>query len=120
MQPLRDQFAVLLTEELDLPSHRAQGFCAEVLKLKPTLGTFVEVSGVEPTNNAAERALRPAVLWRKGSFGSDSDAGLRFVERILTVTAICRQRSRPLLPFLTDAVSAHWAGQPALTLLATQ
>ena len=119
MQPLRDQFAALLTEGLDLPYYKARGFCAEVLKLEPALWTFVSVPGVAPTNNAAERALRPAVLWRKGSFGSDSDSGLRFVERILTVTATCRQRQRPLLAFLAEAVSVHWAGQPAPSLFAT-
>ena len=49
------------------------------------------VEGVEPTNNAAERALRPQVLWRKGCFGADRDAGTQFVARILTVAATCRQ-----------------------------
>jgi transposase len=48
------------------------------------------VEGVEPTNNVAERALRPAVLWRKGSFGSNSEAGSRFAERLLSVVATCR------------------------------
>jgi transposase len=107
-----------LVEGLDMPWYKARGFCAEVLKLEPALWTFVEVPGIEPTNNAVERALRPAVLWRKGAFGSDSEGGLRFVERILTVTATCRQRSRPLLPFLTQAVAAHWASQPAPSLFA--
>lgn len=119
MQPLRNQFKALLLEGLDLPYYKARGFCANVLKLESALWTFVEAPGVEPTNNAAERALRPAVLWRKGAFGSDSEGGLRFVERILTVIATCRQRQRPLLPFLTQAVAAHWAGQPAPVLLAT-
>lgn len=116
MQPLRDHFTALLTEGLDLPWYKARGWCAELLKLEPALWTFISVPGVEPTNNAAERALRPAVLWRKGSFGSDSQGGLHFVERILTVTATCRQRSRPLLPFLTDALTAHWTGQAAPSL----
>jgi len=118
MQPLCDQFAALLTEGLTWPWSKVRGFCTELLKLEPALWTFVSVPGVEPTNNAAERALRPAVLWRKGSFGSDSEGGLRFVERILTVTATCRQHSRPLLPFLTEAVSAHWAGHSAPSLFA--
>jgi transposase len=52
------------------------------------------VEGVEPTNNAAERALRPAVLWRKGSFGSNSEAGSRFAERLLTVVVSCRKAGR--------------------------
>jgi transposase len=117
MQPLRTQFAALLTEGLSLPWHKTQGFCADVLALEPALWTFVHSEGIEPTNNAAERALRPAVLWRKGSFGSDSEAGPRFVERLLTVAATCRHQQRPLLPFLTQAVTAHWAGRPAPSLL---
>jgi transposase len=70
MQPLRDQFKRLLAAGLDLPFYKARGFCTQVLKLEPALWTFVEAPGVEPTNNAAERALRPAVLWRKGACGS--------------------------------------------------
>ena len=62
---------------------KVAGRCREILKLEGALFTFVRVAGVEPTNNVAERALRPAVLWRKGSFGTDSEQGSRFVERIL-------------------------------------
>jgi transposase len=98
---------------------QAQALSDELLKLWPALWTFVSVEGVEPTNNAAERALRPAVLWRKGCFGAQSEGGNRFVERILTVSATCQQQNRHLLTFLTDAVSAYWAGQPAPTLLST-
>jgi len=58
------------------------------------MACFAEVAGVEPTNNAAERALRPAVLWRKGSFGTRSEDGARFVERLLTVSATCKQHGR--------------------------
>ena len=96
---------------------QAQGLSDELLALWPALWLFVTVDGVEPTNNAAERALRPAVLWRKGCFGAQSAAGNRFVERILTVSATCQQQNRHLCTFLTDAVSAYWAGQPAPTLL---
>jgi transposase len=63
--------------------------------------------GWEPTNNGAERELRPAVLWRKGSIGSDSAAGTRFAEQPLTVVASCRQQGRPLLAFLVAAVEAR-------------
>jgi transposase len=98
---------------------QAQALSDELLNLWPALWTFVTVEGVEPTNNAAERALRPAVLWRKGCFGAQSEGGNRFVERILTVSATCRQHNRDLLTFLTEAVSAYWAGQPAPSLLST-
>lgn len=98
---------------------QAAGLSEELLNLWPALWMFVTIEGVEPTNNAAERALRPAVLWRKGCFGAQSEAGNRFVERILTVSATCRQQDRHLLTFLTEAVSAYWAGQPAPPLLSS-
>jgi transposase len=69
--------------------------------------------------NAAEQALRPAVLWRKGCFGAHSAEGNRFVERILTISATCRKQQRHLLTFVTEAIDAYWAGRPAPTLLPT-
>jgi len=75
------------------------------------------VDGVEPTNNGAKRALRPAVLWRKGSFGSDSAAGSRFAERLLTVVASCRQQGRRLLNFLVGTGEAALHGITAPSLL---
>jgi transposase len=71
---------------------KTAGVCRELLSVEPALWTFVRVEGVEPTNNAAERALRHAVLWRKASHSTDSEAGSRFVENILSVVATCRQR----------------------------
>ncbi|MHC5829185.1 MAG: IS66 family transposase, partial [Nostoc sp.] len=59
--------------------------CRQILKLEPALWLFVTVDGVEPTNNAAERAIRPAVIWRRTSFGSQTQAGSNFVQRMLTV-----------------------------------
>lgn len=115
--PLQADFLALLAEGDTLPHYKARGFCADLRTYESALWTFLAVEGIEPTNNAAERAVRPAVLWRKGSFGSQSDAGLRFVERILTVTASCRQQHRPLLPFLTHALHASWAALPPPSLL---
>jgi transposase len=90
------------------------------------LWTFARVDSVEPTNNVAERALRPAVLWRKGSFGSASEAGSRFAARLLAVAATCRQQGRSLLEFLVTTGEAAVrgslppsllpAGQPGSTL----
>jgi transposase len=77
------------------------------------LWTFARVDGVEPTNNSAERALRPAVLWRKGSFGAESAAGSQFAERLLTVIASCRQQERPLLAPLVAAGAAAVRGSPS-------
>ena len=95
--------------------------CRELTKWWPALWTFARVEGVEPTNNGAERALRPAVLWHKGSFGSDSEAGSRFAERLLTVAASCRQQGRPLLAFLVAAaVAALRSSSPPSLLPADQ
>lgn len=119
LHPLQAALTALWAEGASLPARKARGFCAAMQSLDAALWTFSRVAGVEPTNNAAERALRPAVLWRKGSFGAASDDGQRFVERILTVIATCRQQQRHVLTFLTDALSAHWAGRPAPCLLTT-
>ena len=90
--------------------------CREILKAKEALWTFVRCDGVEPTNNAAERALRHGVLWRKGSFGTDSPAGSRFVERMMTVRASLRQQQRNVLEYLTAACEAalHHRRPPSL------
>jgi transposase len=95
------------------------GLCVELLAHWESLWTFVRECGVEPTNNRAERALRPAVLWRKSCFGAQSEGGNQFVERILTVAATCRQQQRHLLTFLTEAVEASWQGRPAPRLLSS-
>ncbi len=86
------------------------GVCRELLSVEPALYTFAAVAGVEPTNNAAERALRHAVCWRKTSLGTDSAGGSRFVERVLTVVATCRQQGRDVLGFLVEAVQAARTG----------
>ena len=86
------------------------GVCRELLAVEPALYTFAIVEGVEPTNNAAERALRHAVCWRKTSFGTDSPAGSRFVERVLTVVSTCRQQGRDVLHFLADCCRAAAGG----------
>lgn len=80
------------------PDRKATGLWRELTKGWPALWTFVRVDGVEPTNHAAERALRPAVLWRKGSFGWESEAGSSFAERRLTVVASCPQPGRRCTP----------------------
>jgi transposase len=84
--------------------------CRELQALEPALWTFVRVAGVEPTNNAAERALRPAVLWRRRSFGCHSDAGCRFVERILTAVQTLRKQQRDVLEYLVQTITAHRHG----------
>ncbi len=94
-----------------------RGTCRELLAWESSLWTFAFVEGVEPTNNHAERVLRGAVLWRKGCFGSSSEGGCRFVERILTVVQTLRLQGRPVLTYLYEALCAHREGLPAPKLL---
>ncbi|HMB02404.1 MAG TPA: IS66 family transposase [Isosphaeraceae bacterium] len=91
--------------------------CRELLAGETHLWTFVRVEGLEPTNNDAERALRHGVIYRKLSGGTDSEAGSRFVERMLTVVATCRQQDINVLDYLTRCYQAHLDGQPAPSLL---
>jgi transposase len=96
---------------------RTHGFCNELYKYRARLWTFVDVQGVEPTNNAAEQALRHAVIWRKLSFGTQSARGSRFVERMLTVIETCRRQKRNAFAWLADTVAAHQHGLPTPSLL---
>ncbi len=91
--------------------------CFEILKVEEGLWTFARVQGIEPTNNAGERALRHAVIWRRISGGTDSERGSRFVERMLTVVATCRQQGRHVLSYLTSCFEAQLAGQGIPSLL---
>jgi transposase len=91
--------------------------CREVLALAPALWTFVDVPGVEPTNNAAERPLRPAVLWRRKSFGTHSAAGSQFAARMLTVAATLKSQHRNIVDYVTQACVAALHGVPAPSLL---
>ena len=83
--------------------------CPEVLK---RIGTFL-CKGT----NTAERSLRPAVIYRKLSFGTQSARGSRLIERILTVSETCRMHGRSVFEFMVDAVTAHFANQTSPTLL---
>jgi len=117
MQPVQEAFDALLDTGIAGPDGRVATLCRALDRLWPALWTFVDADGVEPTNNAAERAIRPAVLWRKGSYGTQSDGGARFVERLLTVTATCRQQGRSVLDYLTAVCTATQLGQPVPALL---
>ena len=117
MEPIQAAIRTRLEAGVKNPWHRVSGMSKELLDHWPALWTFVTTEGVEPTNNAAERALRPAVLWRKSCFGTRSDAGSRFVERMLTVSTTCRQQQQELFPFLVLSLQAKWAGQSAPSLV---
>jgi transposase len=93
--------------------------CGELLRLWDCLWTFTRVAGVEPTNNAAERALRHAVIWRRISGGTDSESGSRFVERMLSAVATCRQQKRNVLEYLTRCHRARLLGKEVPSLIDT-
>ena len=99
---------------------KAATFCGNVLGLLPAVWRFVVTAGVEPTNNHAERLLRRGVRWRKNAFGSQSEAGCRFVERMLTVVQTRRLQGRSVLGYLYAALVAHRQGLPAPSLLAAE
>ena len=95
--------------------------CATILDIWPTLWNFTEHPDAEATNNRAERALRHAVLWRKTSHGTQTQAGERFVERILSIRETCRLNQQPLHAYLIDVHNARLTSQPIPTPLpATQ
>lgn len=115
MKPIRQQIdSYLLRGYFNAHTH---GFCKELYEHRDRLWTFLEVDGVEPTNNAAEQALRHAVIWRKLSFGTQSATGSRFVERMLTVIETCRRQKRNVFTWLTETVSAHHHAHPTPSLL---
>lgn len=117
MQPIRKEIDALLLRGAFSGNARLIGMCEELYQHRDWLWTFLDVEGVEPTNNASERALRPAVIWRKLSFGTQSAKGSRFVETILTVVETCHRQSRNSFEYLTAAMQAHFAGQPAPSML---
>ena len=117
MQPIRKEISALLTVGTFVKHVNTRRTCQNILKVEPALWTFVDQEGVEPTNNAAERALRRGVIWRKRSFGTQSENGSRFVERILTVVITLRQQNRDVLDYLTEACKARTRGAIPPSLL---
>jgi transposase len=110
MVRLRREVRHALEEGLQCGCAATASTCWEILKVEEGLWTFARVRGIEPTNNAAERALRFAVIWRRISGGTDSAAGSRFVERMLSAVATCRQQGRNVLGYLTECHRARLAG----------
>lgn len=117
MAPIEQRICRLLREASLRAEPKTAGMAREIWRRRHFLWVFVNNDEVAPTNNAAERAIRPAVLWRKGSFGTDSAEGSRFVERILSVVTTLRQQQRNVLDYLTEACAAQDAGLPAASIL---
>jgi transposase len=117
MAPVRREVERLLRRGVESGNKSLVGMCQELYEHRAWLWTFVRCEGIQPTNNAGERALRHAVIWRKLSFGTQSPGGSRFVETMLTVIETCRQQRRNVFDYLTAAVQAHLAHQLAPSLL---
>ena len=125
VEPIQAKFSSILQEAVELqigehdktPLAKTVRTCRNLLKLFDSLWLFVREEGVEPTNNAAERAIRPAVIWRRTSFGSDSAAGSEFVSRLLTVVSSLNLQERNILDFLVESVSAARSGEIPPSLL---
>jgi len=118
MHPIRAEIEGLLLRGAFSGNPRLTGMCNELYDHRQWLWTFLEHEAVEPTNNGSERALRHAVIWRKLSFGTQSDHGSRFVETMLTVIETSRQQGRNTFAFVADAVQSHFAHRPPASLLA--
>lgn len=115
--PIKVRLKGILQQLAELPKGKGRRFGQNLLKYWDALWTFTKVPGVEPTNNRAERAVRPSVMLRKTSFGSNSEAGLQATTRLLSVVATCRQQQRSVLDYLTGAISASRQGSQAPLLL---
>jgi transposase len=117
MARLRREVKASLDDGVRCDCATTRGSCAEILRLEESLWTFARVKGVPPENNAAERAERHAVIWRRISGGTDSAEGSRFVERMLTVVATCRQQGRDVLDYLESCFEAARRGQAIPSLV---
>jgi transposase len=118
MRPVRDGLEQVLERAVAADIKRLSGSCKNLLEHRLALWTFVDHDGVEPTNNHAERELRAFVLWRKRSFGSQSERGNRFAERLMTVVHTARKQNRDVLGFLTACCEAVRNGSQAPSLFA--
>lgn len=115
--PLRGEVRKLLRQGTRSRTRKVAATCRDLLKLYPALWTFARVPGVEPTNNQAERMIRPGVMWRRVSFGTHSEAGSRFAERMLTTAATLKQQGRNVVDFVTRACDARLHGRRPPSLL---
>ena len=116
LQPVRAEVAALLRAGHGADP-KTKTVCHNLLQVEPALWTFLRVEGVAPTNNAAERAQRRGVMKRDRTFGTQTSAGSRYVERLLTTVATCQVQRRNVLTYLTAALHAHLQGLPVPLLL---
>jgi len=117
VRTLRASFKMELEGGIQNACPKTAATCRELLLREAAVWTFVRLEGIEPTNNLAERSLRSAVLWRKVSFGTQSESGSRFVASMLTVLLSCQQQHRNALAYLTACCQAFYAQRPVPSLV---
>ena len=117
LEPVCAELHAALEAGTHCADKKVRRFCRNLLDAYPALWTFSRLEGVEPTNNHAERTLRPAVIWRKICFGNHSEAGCRFTERILTVVQTLRLQNRNVMNYLEQSIAASRAGLPTPNLV---
>jgi len=112
MEPIRHRIKALLEEG----AKRGVLKCRTILKVEPLLWVYTQVEGIEPTNNAAERSIRPAVLWKKNSYGVESDRGAQYVESMLSIWATSRRNEVAPVKFLKKLVHSIRSSGPTPTI----
>ncbi|MFC1612219.1 transposase, partial [Myxococcota bacterium] len=120
MTPIRQQVEACLQRAVDAGIEHVSGSCEDILDHQPALWTFLTRDGVEPTNNHAEQEIRAFVLWRKRSFGAQSERGHVFAERVMTVAHTARKQNRNVLAFLTACCEAQLTNKTAPSLFAPE
>ena len=117
MKPIQENMQTCLQRAVAADIKHVSGSCKDILAHEEALWTFVAHDGVEPTDSHAEQGLRAFVLWRKRCFGSQSERGNLFAERIMTVAHTARKQRRDVLAFLTDSCRAGIDGREPPSLL---
>ena len=120
MAPVRAQVEACLQRAVDADIDHVAGSCSDILAHRQALWTFLTRAGVEPTNNHAEQEIRDFVLWRKRSFGAQSERGHRYAERVMTVAHTARKQNKNVFEFLTACCEAHLTKGACPSLFATE
>jgi transposase len=115
--PIRARMNRCLQYYLTSEDYDVRQTAKSLLKHWDGLFTFLEQDRVEPTNNLAERALRPAVQWRKICFGNQSEEGEALTARLLTITRTCKLKQKNSLDLLANSIIAYRNGLPAPSLV---
>lgn len=106
-KPIRLNIENLLRRGTRSKNKKTAGTCRHILSFGTALWRFIEVENIEPTNNLSEQKIRTLVIWQKTNFGTQSQAGSLYMERIMSVVATCRLQNRNILEYLTDAVKSY-------------